>query len=263
MKTLYVALTVLTYNVHGLNHWLVSDDPEARMGQISSRLDAYDVALVQESWTYWDALASHATHPVRERGNGPDPGAFFQSGLATFARLPLRAVSRGSLGACAGWLGGANDCFADKGYLRVRLRLAPGMDVDFWNLHLDAGESDADRSAREKQLANLAQRIRTLSGDGPLVVAGDFNSEASNPADAALLSRFVTEVGLRDTGARSDPQGAFAHKEIDYVFVRDGRGIGFEVVRAGEAGEFAAGGKPLSDHPALRARLRVTRVSAP
>ena len=259
MKVLYVVITVLTYNVHGLNRWLVSDDPEARMPEISSRLNAYDVALVQENWTYWDALSAQTTHPVRERGNGPNPPVFFQSGLATFARGALRGVSRGSLGACAGWLGGANDCFADKGYLRVRLRLAPGIDVDFWNLHLDAGDSDADRAARERQLATLAERVRALSGDGPLVVAGDFNSESAEPADSVPLARFAADVGLRDTGASSDPAGAFPHKHIDYIFVRDGRGIRFELIRAGEASEFASGGKPLSDHPALRARLRVTR----
>jgi endonuclease/exonuclease/phosphatase family metal-dependent hydrolase len=258
VKAIYVVITVLTYNVHGLNRWLVSDDPEARMPEVSARLNAYDVALVQESWTYWDALASLATHPVRERGNGPNPPVFFQSGLATFARPGLRAVARGSLGACAGWLGGANDCFADKGYLETRLRLAPGIDVDFWNLHLDAGDSAADRAAREKQLAALAERVRTLSGDAPLVVAGDFNSEESNSADAELLARFVAELGLRDSGARSDPAGSFPRKHIDYIFVRDGRGLRFEVLKTGEAGEFAAAGKPLSDHPALSARLRVT-----
>src|SRR5262249_56648602 len=75
VRALYVAITVLTYNVHSLHRWLVSDDPEARMPEISSRLNAYDVALVQESWTYWDALASRATHPVHERGNGPHPPA--------------------------------------------------------------------------------------------------------------------------------------------------------------------------------------------
>jgi endonuclease/exonuclease/phosphatase family metal-dependent hydrolase len=257
VKVLYVVITVLCYNVHGLNRWLVSDDPEARMPEISSRLNAYDVALVQESWTYFDALASLAAHPVRERGNGPNPPVFFQSGLATFSRAPLRAVSRGSLGACSGWLGGANDCLADKGYLHTRLRLAPGIDVDFWTLHLDAGASGSDRAAREKQLATLLERVRALSGDAPLVVAGDFNSEASSPADAALVARFADGLGLRDTGARSDPAGAFARKNIDYIFVRDGRGIRFEVLRAGEAAEFTANGKPLSDHPALRARLRV------
>ena len=159
MNALAVVIAVLSYNVHGLNHWLVDDDPEARMPAISARVNAYDVALIQESWTYWDALAAQVTHSVRERGNGPDPGMFFQTGLTSFARPAFVAVSRGSLGACSGWLGGANECFADKGFLRLRLRLANGVELDFWNLHLDAGDSDDDRAARALQLDSLVARV--------------------------------------------------------------------------------------------------------
>jgi endonuclease/exonuclease/phosphatase family metal-dependent hydrolase len=247
-----LVVAVLSYNVHGLPSFFVDDDPAARMPEISTRLNAYDVALLQEDWSWSAELDAAASHPLKLRTP-------FRSGLASFARAKRLAQSSESLGACSGWLGGANDCFADKGYLRTKLRLAPGIDVDFWNLDLDAGDSDADRAAREKQLAALAERVRALSGDAPLVLAGDFNSEATNPEDSALLARFVAEAGLRDTGARSDPAGTFPQKHIDYIFVRDGRGIRFEVLRTGEAGEFAVGGKPLSDHPALRARLRVTR----
>jgi len=246
----WVMIAVLTYNVHGLSHWVVSDDPEARMLEISRRLNGYDVALIQESWEYWDALAERATHSVKERGNGPDPGAFFQNGLTTFARPRFVALSRGSLGACAGWLGGANDCLADKGFLRVRLELENGVRVDFWNVHLDAGGSDEDRAARAKQLESLAERIRTLSGDAPLVVGGDFNSSADDPTDFALLERFRTSLSLEDTGVRSDPAGAFAGKHIDYLFVRGGR-----VTKSAEAAEFQVDGRPLSDHPALGVRL--------
>ena len=56
---------MLTYNVHGLASILVDDDPEARMPQISSRLNAYDVALLQESWTYGEALASRGIGTLR------------------------------------------------------------------------------------------------------------------------------------------------------------------------------------------------------
>ena len=263
MKSLAIVIAVLSYNVHGLNHWVVSDDPEKRMPLISAKLDPYDVALIQESWTYTDALAAQASHSTKELGNGPHPGTFGLTGLATFAKPVLVAVSRGSLGACSGWLGGANDCLADKGYLRLRLRLEDGVEVDFWNLHLDAGDGEGDRAAREQQLENLAMRVESLSSDSPLVIAGDFNSSAENPADVALLERFEKRLGLRDSGARSDPAGAFAEKHIDYILLRDGRGVRLETLAAGEAAEFASEGAPLSDHPALFARVRVTRASDP
>jgi hypothetical protein len=250
-------VSVLCYNVHGLSSVLVDDDPEARMPEISARLNAYDVALVQESWSYGDALGAQATHAVVERGGRVDPGVFFQTGLVTFARPRLRAVTRGSLGACSGWLTGANDCFADKGFQRLRLALANGAEVDFWNLHLDAGRGDDDREARAMQLANLEARVRAISRDGPLVIAGDFNLDEGDPADHALLADFARALGLVDSGARAAPDGAFAGKRIDYIFVRSGAGVALAVVEAGEAREFSDGPTPKSDHPALFARIRV------
>ena len=263
MNGLAIVIAVLSYNVHGLHRWLVDDDPEARMPAISSRLNAYDVALIQESWTYYDALAAQATHPVRERGNGPNPGMLFQTGLASFARPAFVAVSRGSLGACSGWLGGANDCFADKGYLRLRVRLVNGVALDFWNLHLDAGDSDDDRAARAKQLDSLVERVRALSGEGAIVVAGDFNLSAENAADRALLERFRAALALRDSEARAADDGRFARKHIDYILYRSGGSVSLAPVEVGEAPEFSNGAAPLSDHPAVFARFRVEPTNGP
>jgi endonuclease/exonuclease/phosphatase family metal-dependent hydrolase len=253
-----ISLSVLTYNVHGLASFLVDDDPEARMPEISSRLNAYDVALLQESWTYGEALGSRATHAVKERSGAFDPGMLLQSGLATFARPRLRAVTRAPLGACAGWLGGANDCLASKGFLRVRLALADGVEIDFWTTHLDAGQDEADRAARAVQLERLAARVRELSHDGALVIAGDFNLDEANTADRALLDRFSSDLALRDSGALAAADGAFAAKNIDFILYRSGGGVELELLEAGEAREFSDGPSPLSDHPALFARFAVS-----
>jgi endonuclease/exonuclease/phosphatase family metal-dependent hydrolase len=257
-----LVISVLSYNVHGLPSFAVDDDPAARMPQISQRLNAYDVALLQEDWTWFAALDSAATHPLKERGGGADP-PLFHSGLSSFARARLVDATRESLGACSGWLGGANDCLADKGFLRLRLRLGDGAVVDFWNLHLDAGSGDADRAARAVQLERLAERMRALSDGAAVVVAGDFNLQETNPADRALLGRFAAALALSDTGARSAPDGRFAAKRIDFILYRGASQVALEPLEAGEAREFANGATPLSDHPALYARFRVAPASAP
>ena len=245
-----LVVAVLSYNVHGLPSFFVDDDPAARMPEISTRLNAYDVALLQEDWSWSAELDAAASHPLKLRTP-------FRSGLASFARAKRLAQSSESLGACSGWLGGANDCFADKGFLRLRLELADGAAIDFWNLHLDAGGDDADREARAAQLARLAERMRALSADGPLVVAGDFNLEETNAADHALFASFVAGLALSDSGARSAADGRFARKHIDFILFRNGGGVALEPVEVGEAREFALGPTPLSDHPALYARFRV------
>ncbi len=256
-------ITVLCYNVHGLPDFVVADDPAVRMSEISARLNRYDVALVQESWSNFELLAAQATHAAKERDGGVDTGKLFQSGLAIFARPRLRAVTRGWLGACAGWVDRANDCLADKGFLRVRLALGNGVELDFWNLHLDAGEDATDRAARDTQLRRLATRVRKISGGGPLVIAGDFNLDEVNPADRALLTRFTDELSLSDSGARPAPGGAFAHKRVDFILYRSGGKVALAPEEVGEAREFSDGPTPLSDHPALFARLRVSAVSGP
>ena len=263
MKLEALLITVLSYNVHGLPDLVVSDDPAARMPEISRLLNAYDVALVQESWSYFEVLRVRATHATVERYGGVDGGSWFRTGLATFARPRLRAVTRGSLGACAGWLDRANDCLADKGFLRVRLALENGAELDVWNLHLDAGDDETDRAARDAQLRLLAERVQKISGAGALVIGGDFNLDEANPADRALLTRFERELSLSDSGARAAADGAFARKRIDFILYRSSAAVSLEPELAGEAREFSAGATPLSDHPALFARLRVSATSVP
>jgi hypothetical protein len=134
-----VELSLLTYNVHGLHEWLVDDDPPARMPRISALLDAYDVVLIQEDWSYHELLTQHVEHEVIERGNSSHrtlaavlPFLFSGSGLTALAREreQLVSASRDHFGHCAGWLGGGMDCYASKGFLQLRLRLANGAELE-------------------------------------------------------------------------------------------------------------------------------------
>jgi endonuclease/exonuclease/phosphatase family metal-dependent hydrolase len=259
-------LRVLTYNTHGMSSWIAGDDPQRRLPIISELLNGYDVVLLQEDFAYPELLASHAKHPVIERGNPPAElwkrwlPIFAGSGLTTFSQLPLpddNAVTGEALQACSGWLSGANDCWASKGFLRLRLRLDGGEKIDVYNLHLDAGQSEEDRAARRAQLERLRIRIAELSFDGALIIGGDFNLRASNADDASLLENFRSELRLLDSGARRLDDGPF-EAQIDYLLYRDGGQTKLELVEAGPATEFETEGVPLSDHPALFAHFRVT-----
>ena len=260
-----VELAVLSYNAHGLAAWVAGDDPEARFPEISRRLNGYDVALIQEDWEYHELLREHAAHRVVERGNGAPPlmgviPLLNGSGLTSLVRLEPDAVTRvvrEPYQVCSGWLSGGNDCLASKGFLLVRLRLAPGLEVDVVQTHLDAGRGADDRRARQLQLARLADRLGEISAGRALVVAGDFNLNHAVPEDRKLLEGFMPALGLADSGAR--PQGS-AWKRIDYILYRSGEHVALELAESGEALEFVHDGKPLSDHPALFARLRLRSV---
>ncbi len=259
-----IGLSVLSYNTHGLAGWIVDDEPAIRFPQISRLLNGYDVALIQEDWSWHEELVAAAEHPVIEMGNGSRfwiadfIPIFGGSGLTSFvraAREDVLEVTREAYGSCSGWLGGANDCLGSKGFLRVRLRLAPGAELDVYQTHLDAGDAAGDEAARGEQLAQLRRRIAQLSGDGALILAGDFNLHSERPAQRAILDEFVASLGLLDSGAA--PVDPAQWERLDYIFYRSGGGVRLEVVSAGQALEFQHQGRPLSDHPALFSRFRL------
>lgn len=271
-------LSVVSYNVHGLPDWIVGDDPAGRMAKLGPLLARYDVALVQEDWAHHEALVAAVGPRFRLRGATPrDP--FFSylralcgacaSGLTLFAATAPDAVLEQEdrpLGVCAGWLLGANDCFASKGFQRVRLRLAPNVELDFVNLHLDAGKREEDQRARAAQLERLATALETGSAGRALVVGGDWNLGWDQAPQRVLLDAFRARLGLVDSGARGAPDVAPAGAPsalVDHLFYRSGDGVTLAVVEAGEATEFRHGGTSLSDHPAVYVRFRLERSREP
>jgi endonuclease/exonuclease/phosphatase family metal-dependent hydrolase len=255
---------VLSYNTHGLPAYAAFDDPEHRFPIIGRKAREYDVAMLQENFR-WD-------EKLRE-GSGPwtalpgNPSRFAGStlcwllcdgaGLTLATRLPREAIvalERRPYDACSGWLLGANDCLATKGFLHARVRLG-GYDVHFVNTHLDAGGSPEDRAARRAELAQLRAYLESAAAGGALVLGGDLNLDAANAEDAALRDEFAAALGLADTGAAPRPDEGW--ERLDYLYRRDGAEVALDVIEAGEAREFVdEAGTPLSDHPALFARFR-------
>jgi hypothetical protein len=267
-----VVISVLSYNTHGLAAWIADDDPETRFPEISSRLNAYDVALVQEDFSYHRLLVAGAEHGIVVKGNAPRPGVLrllgidAGSGLTSLARPAPDALIASNdeyLGVCSGYLSRASDCLASKGFLRVRVRFEGGHVLDLYNTHLDAGRSPQDIEVRRSQLAALRGWIATLSGNGAFVIGGDFNLSRDREHDAALLAAFKADMGLRDAGAMTRRDEPWSR--LDYILYRSGPELELSVVEAGVAREFEYRGKPLSDHPALFARfeLRPTRTGRP
>lgn len=261
-------LLILSYNTHGLASWVAGDDPEGRFPQIGTRLNRYHVALIQEDFAHHEGLLRSAAHPIIVRGNGPRHPWFQRlglpcgrcgSGLTLFARDPFEHVTRvlrEPFSRCSGWIGRGSDCWATKGLLVVRMALGNGTTIDFFNLHLDAGDHSADQAARRQQLERVAQTIPIESAGRALIVGGDLNLHYDDPEDRALLEQFRSRLQLIDTGAALGQPGRWPEK-IDYLLYRSGDDLELELVEAGIATEFADGTRPLSDHPAIYARFRV------
>ena len=220
--------------------------------------------LFQEAFLFTHRLIGAApAYTTVVRGNGPGVGLRrlwepLGSGLLLAARLPREQVVdvwAEPFGVCEGRFRGLNDCWCRKGFLRARIRLNPWLEIDIYTLHLDAGGSSRDREARRRQLALLTARIREQSAARGLILAGDFNLNAHDPADRALLEAFVGGVGLTDAGVSPAPADWPEH--LDYIFYRSGHEVAVELIHAAVDPVFAVNGRPLSDHPALGARFQL------
>jgi endonuclease/exonuclease/phosphatase family metal-dependent hydrolase len=247
-------ISVVTYNIHGLPSWLAGDDPPARIPQLLERAKSYDVALIQEDFAHHAVLVAHNPFRWLVRGNEAAASALEGAGLTILSRFESVASHRQAYELCSGYLFGAGDCFASKGFLKARLALPGGAELDVWNTHLDAGGGAADREVRRAQLDRLAAAIEAKSAGRALVVGGDLNLELTHEPDATLLEAFAARLGLA-VAART-PDGGW-RSQLDYLLVRSGEALRLEVVGGGKDETFVdADRQPLSDHPAIFTRLR-------
>lgn len=274
-----VELSVLSYNVHGLSWVFTDDDPAGKSPEIGRLAARYDVVLLQEDFEYDDLIADRLGVRTIVQGNGMRPDArlvlakilFFPfflllpdfsppygSGLTTATTLPVapRGIVKHPYRECDGWFGGRSDCWASKGFLRVRVTVGDDMEVDFYNTHLDSGGDEAARATRVTQLAELAEAVERDSRDVPVVVAGDLNLEPNRPGDGPLLRAFRDRLGLVDTGAGPERP---TWRRYEHIFVRGGGGADVEIRAAGEDLAFVRDGQPLSDHAAIYAWLALRR----
>jgi endonuclease/exonuclease/phosphatase family metal-dependent hydrolase len=218
-------LSVLTYNVHGLFRLAAKDTPRNRMPTIGWLANAYDVVLLQEDFEFPDVIRQQMQRAVPHRGNGlgGHPGLVaakilvfpftfliprfsppYGSGLTSYVPADMDvpdAAKRHAYDHCAGWFSSHGDCWARKGYLRVRLRAPNGAEVDFYNTHIEAGYNERSRRSRQRNFESLAHGVETHSGGRAVVIAGDFNADYSYPTDREIIGTFRQELGLSDTGA--------------------------------------------------------------
>lgn len=129
---------VLTFNVAGLPK-KVSDNnlPGSKSGHaifIGHRLmeGDYDIVHLQEDLNYHAMIYQGASFPYRTPTSGGIP---FGSGLNSLSRYPWNKFKR------VPWQRSpkSNTCRTPKGFTHMRIQIADGAEIDFYNVHADAG----------------------------------------------------------------------------------------------------------------------------
>jgi hypothetical protein len=174
------------------------------------------------------------------------------SGLTSVFNLPENwtvEVENETYQTCSGWLRGANDCFAYKGFQIIKITLPSNKEFFIVNTHMDAGRRDSDRSSRKKQLEHIVSTISQRTTTEALIVVGDLNLHSENPEDVKLLENFKKDLKLTDafTGHKISEKWTI----LDYFLYRQGEEVEFKINSAGEDKSFVTEEGHLSDHPAL------------
>lgn len=275
----------LTYNVAGLPESLSGSEPDENTPLISPLLNPYDLVLVQEDWIdpvpptaafnfHHDDLVSAVTHLYRSTpapppmGSDPRrPTALVADGLNRLARFPFGSVTRVMWDGCFGEFDtsdrGAGDCISQKGFSLAVTEPAPGVFVDVYNLHGEAGSTPADVAASKADYEQLAAYIQTHSAGHAVIVAGDTNLHTDQVADGDVWSAFLAATELADVCQAVDC-GADADV-IDKFAFRSGGGVTLEALtHVFERDTFKrADGAPLSDHDPLAVTFSYSAQVAP
>ena len=249
-------LRILVYNTHGLPEIFINDNPKKRFPIIGEKTQDYDISLLQEDYSHHEELSSGlAKESIAIRGGmGSRLLCPFctGSGLTSVFNLPENwtvEVENKTFQTCSGWLKGANDCFAYKGFQIIKITLPSNKEFFIINTHMDAGRKNSDRSSRKKQLEHIVSTISQRTATKALIVAGDLNLHSKNPEDVKLLKKFKKELKLTDafTGHKISEKWNI----LDYILYRPGNEVEFKIISVGEDKSFITEDGHLSDHPAL------------
>lgn len=263
-------LLALSYNVAGLPDVLSGSNPEVNTPLIAPLLNDYELVLLQESWktpepnplaplrVYHEILEGGSRHPFRSLAAplpiGADPGrpaALVSDGLNRFSLFPFEPVVREAWDGCHE---SSADCMAFKGFSFARTTLAPGVEVDVYNLHMEAGGDPEDEVLRDGGVSQLSDFIQMNSAGRAVIVGGDFNLHTDEEPDASQYARLLSETGLSDA---CDALACLDADRIDKFAFRSGGGVTLTPLsHRFETDVFErADGMPLSDHDALAVRF--------
>ena len=255
-------LRILVYNTHGLPELFISDNPKKRFPVIGKKTQDFSISLLQEDYSHHEELLAglgKESLAIRGELGGRLICPFCTgSGLTSVFNLPKNwtiEVENQTYDTCSGWLRGANDCFAYKGFQLIKITLPSNKRFFIVNTHMDAGRRDSDRAAREKQLAHIILTIKQRTTAEALIIAGDLNLNSKNPEDVKLLESFKEALRLTDsfTGHKISNKWTI----LDYILYKQGDELEFKIISVGEDESFVTEEGPLSDHPALIIELSI------
>lgn len=247
----------LTYNVAGLPQGISSSDPASYTPMISPLLNAFDLVLVQEDFVYHRDLKRDSEHLYESEPKDPI-ARIMADGLNRFSDFPFDTLYREQWADCYGTAEGGNvtgagDCLAEKGFSVARTTLAPGVEIDVYNHHAEAGGGTEDDAIRAAGFEQLTAYIQANSAGQAILIAGDTNLSRDDEQDGPVLQKFMADNQLQDACTVL----ACEVDKIDRFFFRNNEHVTLTPISWRIADEFVTDeGQALSDHVAIHVEFR-------
>ena len=178
------SFSVLSYNVDGLPQIFQDGrnpggNPALYTPYIGAKVIPYDIVNVQEDFNSHAALYAADTHPYRTATSG---GAGVGSGLNTMSNFPFSDdIDRVT------WTNRSLDeanSLTPKGFTWLRIRIAQGVYIDYYNLHANSGtDTAAEETDRADNINQIVAYINANSVGNAVIVTGDTNSRYTRVED--------------------------------------------------------------------------------
>jgi len=209
----------VTYNIAGLPGLISKSSPSRNTRTIGRLLNTYDLVLVQEDFFYHGELSSASRHPFRSKPY--DGKSIIGDGLNQLSVFPFSLLHREAWTDCNGYVSASMDCWASKGFTFTRLSVAPGVEIDVYNLHFDAGGSMKDDAVRRSNIKQLLRRVQATSAGRPVIIGGDTNLDSGQASDEILLESFRRRGGFRiacrEANCRQESKDRFLFRSGDTI----------------------------------------------
>jgi len=247
--------SLLSYNIGGLPGFISKIDPKTNLAKISPRINQFDIVLMQENFAYYKSLMKYVFHPYQTKKIRTFSRGLMGDGLNRLSNFPFENFERAHWDKCSGFFTKWNDCMTWKGLSYAHHEIAPGVFIDIYNVHSDAGGALEDFQARKIQFNQIVKAINEKSQGLPVIIAGDFNIGYENEEDKAgahykdrrLFSAFLLKSKTLDSCYITKCKDVEIHDKITF---RSGEDLKLKVSNwRMETGLFSVkDAGPLSDH---------------
>tara|TARA_B100000003_G_scaffold171172_1_gene158633 strand:- start:3349 stop:4119 length:771 start_codon:yes stop_codon:yes gene_type:complete len=231
---------ILSFNIHALHPIIANDNPKGRLIKILKNTTNFEFIFFQENWIFSDNYLTTIS-PNYNWFVSKDSGLT----IGAFKDYNVLSVENEFYDDCSGWLFKANDCLASKGFQKMTISIDNEI-LDFYNTHLDAGNSESDFRVRELQVIHLLNYIISKSDSRPIILVGDLNINYLADTELHLIHLLRKEIGLKLVNWFKDDTNQ--SEVLDYIFYRDidlyQKEFGINQVLDG-----------LSDHPPIESRF--------